>query len=142
MKILEEFQDWTSPKSNEIVAFTSLRTLNQGTLSLSEFITEATRLVDECGYTTDHDRLLRDTIVSGVQSKQAYQRCISKRKGLMLKDCIKICQSEDSKRKQVEALQPELKKIEIEADMHRLNSLNQGLYILTATEYAPHNLRT
>ena len=66
IKILEELQEWTKPKSNEIAAFTSLRTLNQGTLSLSELIMEATRLVDEHGYTTDHDRLLRDTIVSGI----------------------------------------------------------------------------
>ena len=51
MKILEELQDWTKPKSNKVAAFTSLRTLNQGTLNLSEFVTEATRLVNECGYT-------------------------------------------------------------------------------------------
>ena len=55
MKPLEELQDWNKPKSNEIAVFTSLRTLNQRTLSLSDFITEATRLVDECGYTTDCD---------------------------------------------------------------------------------------
>ena len=66
MKILGELQDWTNSKPNKIATISSLRTLNQGTLSLFEFITEATRLVDECGYTTDHDRLLRDTIVSGI----------------------------------------------------------------------------
>ena len=113
MKILEELQNWTKPKSNKIAAFTNLKTLNQGKLSLSMFITETTRLVGECGYTTDCDRLLRDMIVPGVQSKQAYQRCISKGKDLMLKDCIMICQSEDSTRRQVKALHPELKEIEI-----------------------------
>ena len=104
MKIFEELQDCFKLKSNEIAAFTSLRTLNQGTLSLSELITEATRLMDECGYTTDCDSLLTDTVVSGMWSKQAYQRCISKGKDLTLKDCIKICHSGDSTSRQVEAL--------------------------------------
>ena len=40
IKILKKLKDLTKPKSNEITAITSLRTLNQGTLSLSEFITE------------------------------------------------------------------------------------------------------
>ena len=77
MKILEELQDWTKLKSSEVAAFTSLTTLNQGTLSLSEFIMEAKRLVDECGYTMNSEKLLRDTTVSGIQrnhTRDAFQK--------------------------------------------------------------------
>ena len=76
--ILTALENWTKPKCNEIAAFTRLRTLTQDSKSLSEFIQEAKTLVEACNYTADSDRLLRDVIVSGVQSSYAYQRCISK----------------------------------------------------------------
>ena len=49
------------PKSNEIAAFTKLRSLKQGDMPLSEFIREARRLVKLCNYPNDQDRLMRDT---------------------------------------------------------------------------------
>ena len=108
--ILAALEDWTRPKCNEIAAFTRLRSLVQDSESLSEFIQEARTLVEACGYTADKDRLLRDVIVSGVKSPLAYQRCIAKGSELSLEDCIRICQSEDSTRRQVEALRPDLRR--------------------------------
>ena len=65
----------TKPKSNEIAAFTKLHNLKQGDMPLSEFIRETRRLAYLCNYLIDQDRL-RDTIVFGVYSLRAYQKCI------------------------------------------------------------------
>ena len=66
--ILETLEKKTKPKSNEIAAFTKLRSLKQGDMPLSEFIREARRLAELCNYPNDQDRLIRDTIVSGIHS--------------------------------------------------------------------------
>ena len=72
-------EEKTKPKSNEIAAFTKLSSLKQGDMPLSEFIQEARRLAELCNYPDDQDRLIRDTIVSGVYSLRAYQKCINEK---------------------------------------------------------------
>ena len=104
--ILEALEEKTKPKSNEIAAFTKLRSLKQGDMPLSEFIWEATRLAELCNYPNDQDRLIRDTIVSGIQSLRAYQKYIDT-KDMSLQDCINICQVEDAIRMQVLECRPE-----------------------------------
>ena len=89
----------TKTKSNEIAAFTKLCSLKQGDMPLSEFIREARRLAELCNYRNDQDMLIRDTIVSGIHSLTAYQKCIDT-KDLSLQDCINICQVEDAIRMQ------------------------------------------
>ena len=64
--ILQALEEKTKPKSNEIAAFTKLHSLKQGDMPLSEFIWEARILAELCNYPNDQDRLIRDTIVSGV----------------------------------------------------------------------------
>ena len=81
----------TKPKSNEIAAFTKLCSLKQGDMSLSEFIWEARRLAELCNYPNNQDRLIRDTIVSGVYSLRTYQKCIDA-KDFSLQDCMNIYQ--------------------------------------------------
>ena len=71
--ILQALEQKTKPKSNEIAAFTKLRSLRQRDIPLSEFIREARRLAELCNYPSDKDRLIRDTIESRVR---AYQKCI------------------------------------------------------------------
>ena len=66
--ILQALEEKTKPKSNEIAAFTKLHSLKQGDMPLSEFIQEARRLAELCNYPNDQDRLIIDTIVSGIQS--------------------------------------------------------------------------
>ena len=77
--ILEALEKKTKPKSNEIVAFTKLLSPKQGDMLLSEFVREARRLMELCHYLNNQDRLIRDTIVSGIQSLRAYQKCINKK---------------------------------------------------------------
>ena len=42
--VLDTHKDWTRPKSDEIAAFTHLRTLNQGNKTLSTYIQEVRRV--------------------------------------------------------------------------------------------------
>ena len=73
-------------------------------MPLSEFIYEERRLAELCNHPNDQDRLIRDTIVSGIQ------KCIDS-KDLSLKDCINICQAEDAIRMQVLECRPESVKL-------------------------------
>ena len=104
--ILAALEENTKPKSNKIATFTKLRSLKQGNMPLSESIQEARRLAELCNYPNDQDRLIRDTIVSGVYSLRTYQKCINT-KDLSLQDCINICQAEDTIRMQVQECRPE-----------------------------------
>ena len=105
-EILTALEMRTRPKSNEIATFTKLRSLKQGDMPLSEFIWEAGRLAELCNYPNDKDRLIRDTIVSGIRSLRAYQKCLDT-KDLSLQCCITICQAEDAIRMQVQDCRPE-----------------------------------
>ena len=93
-------------KSNEIAAFTKLCSLKQGDMPLSEFIHKARRLAELCNYPNDQDRLIRNMIVSRIQSLRAYQKCIDS-KDSSLQYCINICQEEDATRLQVLECRPE-----------------------------------
>ena len=121
--ILKALEQKTKPKSNEIAAFTKLRSLKQGYMPLSDFIREARRLVELCNYPNDKD-IIRDTIVSGIQSLRAYQKCIDA-KDLSLQDCINICQAEDAMRMQVLECRPESVSITVG---HRIGSENIQKY--------------
>ena len=105
--VMDTLEDWTIPKSDEIAAFTHLRTLNQGIKTLSAYIQEVRRMVDLCNFACVgdcKDRLIRNSTAAGLSSTKAYQQCISKGSSLTLNKCIKICQTEDATRRQVQAL--------------------------------------
>ena len=111
--------------SNEIAAFTKLRSLKQGDMPLSEFIHDARRLAELCNYPIDKDRLIRDTIVSGIQSLRAYQKCIDA-KDLSLQDYINICQAKNAIRMQVLECGPEsvksIQSAQTAVPVHRLQN--------------------
>ena len=94
-------------------------------MPLSEFICEARRLAKLCNYPNDKDRLIRDTIVSRIQSLRAYQKCIDA-KDLSLQDCINICQAEDAIRMQVLEYRPEsvksMQSAQTAVPVHRLQN--------------------
>ena len=105
--ISDTLEDWTKPKSDEIAAFTNIRTLNQGNRTLSTYIQEVRRVVDLCNFACVgdcKDRLIRNSIVAGLLSTKAYQQCISKGSSLTLDECIRICQTEDTTCRQVQPL--------------------------------------
>ena len=105
-EILTALEMRTRPKSNKIAAFSKLCSLKQRDMPLSEFIQKARRLAELCNCPNDKDRLIRDTIVSGIKSLRAYQKCLDT-KDLSLQDCITICQAEDAIHMQVQDNRPE-----------------------------------
>ena len=123
--ILQALEQKTKPKSNEIAAFTKLHSLKQEDMPLSEFIHEARRLAELHNYPNNKDRLIRDTIVSKIQSLRAYQKCIDA-KDLSLQDCINICQAEDAIRMQVLECRPEsvksMQSAQTTVPVHRLQN--------------------
>ena len=94
-------------------------------MPLSEFIHEVRRPAELCNYPNDKDRLIRDTIVSKIQSLRAYQKCIDA-KDLSLQDCINICQAEDTVRMQVLECRPEsvksIQSAQVAVPVHRLQN--------------------
>ena len=79
--ILDTLEDWTRPKSDKVAVFTQLRTLNQGNKTLSTYIQEVRRGEDLCYLNSvgDYkDRLIRNSIVAGLNSTKTYQQFISK----------------------------------------------------------------
>ena len=100
--LLQKFLDWTKPKSNALAAAANFRRLEQGDLSLAEYIDKATILCDQCEYSPEaRDRLLRDAIVIGLRSREAYFKCIEKGSALTLEEAITIAQNEDATVSQV-----------------------------------------
>lgn len=96
-------------KVNELSSFNRLRTLTQGNMSVDQFITAARKLVNDCKYPNDGERLLRDIIVSGINSKSAYTKCVDKGRDLTYDEAVKIIRNEEEIRRQVEFTRPELK---------------------------------
>ena len=96
-------------KVNELSSFNRLRTLTQGNLTVDQFITTARKLVTECQYPNDGERLLRDIIVSGMNSKSAYIKCVDKGRELTYEEAVKIVRNEEDVRRQVEFTRPEFK---------------------------------
>ena len=126
--ILDSLEEWTRPKSDEIAAFTHLRTLNQGNKMLSSYIQEVRRIVDLCNFTCVgdcKDRLIRNSIVAGLSSTKAYQQCISKGSSLTLNECIRICQTEDATHRQVQALRPESTDCTDSTPIHQITEFPQ-----------------
>lgn len=110
--IFTTLEDKYKMKVNELSSFNRLRNLRQGTMSLDSFITEAKKLATECKYPNDGERLLRDIIVSGINSKSAYTKCVDKGKDLTYDEAIKIIRNEEEVRRQVEFTRPEFKNSE------------------------------
>ena len=125
--LLNTLEDWTRPKADEIAAYTQLRALNQGNKTLSTYIQEVRRLVDLCNLdcNADKDKLIRNSIIAGVNSTKAYQQCISKGSSLNLKDCIKICQRGDATCRQVQALCLESSDCSDSTSVHKISNQSQ-----------------
>ena len=126
--ILERLIAWTKPKSNELIAASAFRRLEQGSLSVSEYIDKATVLCDQCKYPQEaRDRLLRDAIVIGLQSKEAYYRCIEKGSDLTLQEAMTIARNHEDTMKQIDYTRPEFASTATtpEAETHRIQRRKQ-----------------
>ena len=71
-----QFENYIHPQTNQLIAVVELKRLFQGSLSLEDFHTKALRLVTQASYTGDaKDRVLRDTIISGLTSDKIRADC-------------------------------------------------------------------
>ena len=103
---------------------------------LSTYIQEVRRVVDLCNFNCMgdcKDRLIRNSIVAGLNSTKAYQQCISKGSSLTLNECIKICQTEDATHRQVQALHPESTDCADSTSIHKIAQYPQ--------QWGRHNFR-
>lgn len=108
-QIFEELEKKYKMKVNELSSFTRLCNLTQGNKPLAEFLTEARKLVTECSYPNDGERLLRDIIVCKINSKSAYTKCVEKGRNLTLEQAMDIINNDEAVKRQVEFTRPELK---------------------------------
>ena len=78
----ELFEEHISPKSNALIMIVELKRLFQGSMSLEDFHTKALRLVKEAEYPEGDtwNRVLRDTIVSGLASNKIWAKVIKEGK--------------------------------------------------------------
>ena len=75
--MLDTLENWTRPKSDEVAAFIQVRALNQGKKTLSTYIQEVRRVVDLYNFSCMgdcKDRLIRNSIVAGLNSTKGYQQ--------------------------------------------------------------------
>ena len=58
------FKDYTKPRSNSLVVVVELKRLFQGSMTLEQFVTKATLLLEEAGYPArQKDRMVCDTLI-------------------------------------------------------------------------------
>ena len=125
--LLQTFVEWTKPKSNALATASNFRRLEQGDLSLAEYIDKATILCDQCEYPPEaRDRLLRDAIVIGLRSKEAYYKCKEKGSALTLEEAIEIAQNRDTTAHQVGYMRPEFKGDPLQMEVHKLQGNRQS----------------
>ena len=124
--LFDRIEEYCKPKSNPLLAATELKRLEQGDMSLPEFITKTTLLVDSCTYPSQaRDRILRDAIVLGIKSEKAYYKCV-KKGSVTLEEALEIVQSEDSTQCQVEASRQQTQ-IRTETDVHKFQARQSPL---------------
>ena len=119
------FVEWRKPKSN--AAASNFRRLDESDLCLAEYIDKATILCDQCEYPPKaHDRLLRNAIVIGLRSKEAYYKWIEKGSELTLEEAIEIAQNQDATAHQVGYMRPEFKGEPLQMEVHKLQGNRQS----------------
>ena len=62
-------EDYTKQRSNSLIAVVELKRLFQGSMTLEQFVTNATLLVDEARYPArQEDRMVHDTLIAGISN--------------------------------------------------------------------------
>ena len=101
----DKFEEYIHPKTNKLIAVVELKQLFQGTLSLEDFHTKASRLVIQAGYAGDaKDRVLMDTIISGISSDKIRAKIV-KGHEVSLAQVMEIARLEVSKQQHLDRMQ-------------------------------------
>ena len=91
-RYFELFEEHIAPKSNALIAIVELKRLFQGSMSLEDFHTKVLRLVKEAEYPEGDtwNRVLRDTIISGLASDRIHAKIIKEGKDVTLPRVMEI----------------------------------------------------
>ena len=101
-----QFENYIHPQTNQLIAVVELKQLFQGSLSLEDFHTKALRLVTQAGYEGDFkDRVLRDTIISGLTSDKIRAKIVKEGHGVTLNRAMEIARLEVSTQQHLERMQ-------------------------------------
>ena len=101
-----QFENYVHPQTNQLIAVVELKQLFQGSLSLEDFHTKVLRLVTQAGYTGDaKDRVLRDTIISGLASDKIRAKIVKEGHGVNLNRVMEIARLEVSTQQHLERMQ-------------------------------------
>ena len=106
-RYFELFEEHISPKSNALIAIGELKRLFQGSISLEDFHTKALRLVEEAEYPEGdtQNRVLRDTIISGLASDKIWAKIIKKGKDVTVARVMEIAWLEVSTQRHIDRMQ-------------------------------------
>ena len=101
-----QFENYIHPQTNQLIAVVELKQLFQGSLSLEDFHTKALRLVQQAGYEGDaRDRVLRDTIISGLASDKIRAKIVKEGHGVNLNRVMEIAMLEVSMQQHLDRMQ-------------------------------------
>ena len=91
-RYFELFEEHILPKSNALIMIVDIKRMFQGSMSLEDFHTKALRLVKEGEYPEGDtwDRVLRDTIISGLTYDKIHAKIIKEGKDVILARVMEI----------------------------------------------------
>ena len=100
------FKEQRVPNSNVLITVIELKRLFQGTMTLEDFHTKGVCLVKQAGYEGDtKDRVLRDTIISGISSDKIRGKIVKEGKDVTLAQVMEIARLEVSTQNHLDRMQ-------------------------------------
>ena len=103
--VWEKLEAYIKPMSNQILARFQLRCLQQGDVSLEEFVTQARTLIDDGGYEQGQKAdTLRDTLVFGIKSDKARRDAIAIGNELTFQQVYDLAKTEESTEAQMDVI--------------------------------------
>ena len=85
------FEDYTKQRSNSLIALIELKWLFQGSMTLEQFVTKATLLVDKAGYPAGNkDRMVHDTLIADIFNDTVCGKIIKKGPNVTLPQVLEI----------------------------------------------------
>ena len=81
----DRFEEYIHPQTDQLIAVVELKRLFQGSMTLEDFHTKALCLVKQAGYEgAAKERVLRDTIISGISSDKIRAKVVKEGKDVDL----------------------------------------------------------
>ena len=100
------FEEKIEPKTNALIVVVELKRLFQGSMTLEDFHTKALCLVKQAEYPeASRDRVLQDTIISGISNDKIHAKIIKEGKDVTLVRAMEIAGLEVSTQKHLNRIQ-------------------------------------